>query len=70
MRATLDPDKFYRFIRTIGQGKVADLVLINREGKYQIVDPATVNCSAESRRMPPASSALGKQLRQTGILDL
>lgn len=39
MRATLDPDKFYLFLRTIGKGKGADSALVNREGEYQSVDP-------------------------------
>ncbi|MEW6203501.1 MAG: ATP-binding protein [bacterium] len=39
MRATLDPDKFYLFLRTIGKGKSKDSALINHVGRYQIVDP-------------------------------
>lgn len=39
MRATLDPDKFYMFLRTIAQGKAVECALINLEGNYQIVDP-------------------------------
>jgi len=39
MRATLDPDKFYMFLRTIGNGKGGDSALINRDGLYQLVDP-------------------------------
>lgn len=59
MRATLDPDKFYRFIRTIGQGKVADSVLINREGKYQVVDPIQGELLGSSPYMPPEPSGSG-----------
>ncbi len=39
MRATLDPDKLYMFLRTIAQGKAVESALINMEGDYQIVDP-------------------------------
>ncbi|MBW2443241.1 MAG: ATP-binding protein [Deltaproteobacteria bacterium] len=39
MRSTLDPDKFYMFLRTISHAKGVDSALINREGTYQIVDP-------------------------------
>jgi len=39
MRSTLDPDKFYMFLRTIGHSKGVDSALINDEGIYQIVDP-------------------------------
>ncbi|MDH3829039.1 MAG: cache domain-containing protein, partial [Desulfobacterales bacterium] len=39
MRSTLDPDKFYMFLRTIKHGKGVESALINNEGTYQIVDP-------------------------------
>ena len=39
LRSTLDPDKFYMFLRTISQSKGGDSALINDEGIYQIVDP-------------------------------
>jgi len=38
MRSTLDPDKFYMFLRTINHSKGVDSALINDEGIYQIVD--------------------------------
>ena len=39
MRATLDPDKFYLFLRTMDHGQGVDSALINDQGIYQIVDP-------------------------------
>lgn len=39
MRATLDPDKFFMFLRTLGDGKGGDSALINKEGEYQLVNP-------------------------------
>ncbi len=39
VRATLDPDKFYLFLRGISRGKGVDSALVNSEGKYQVVDP-------------------------------
>ncbi len=39
MRSTLDPDKFYMFLRAIKHGKGIESALINNEGTYQIVDP-------------------------------
>jgi two-component system NtrC family sensor kinase len=39
MRSTLDPDKFYMFVRTINHGKGVDSALINKAGAYQLVDP-------------------------------
>ncbi|MFC1849333.1 ATP-binding protein [candidate division CSSED10-310 bacterium] len=37
MRATLDPDMFYSFLRTIRRSKEVNTAVINREGKYQLV---------------------------------
>jgi len=59
MRATLDPDKFYRFIRTIDQEKVADSALINRDGKYQVVDPGVGGLLGISPYMPPKKAGSG-----------
>jgi two-component system NtrC family sensor kinase len=39
MRSTLDPDKFYMFLRTINRGQGVNSALINSEGSYQLVDP-------------------------------
>ena len=39
MRSTLDPDKFYMFLRTINRGQGVNSALINIEGSYQLVDP-------------------------------
>jgi len=66
MRATLDPDKFYLFLRTIGKGKGADSALINREGKYQIVDPSHGELLSPSPYMPPESSGSGAREIATG----
>lgn len=54
MRATLDPDKFYHFLRTIGQGKHANSFIINREGRYQVVDPGYANVLDKSNFEPSA----------------
>jgi len=39
MRTTLDPDKFYMFLRTINHAKGVESALINHAFIYQIVDP-------------------------------
>ena len=59
MRATLDPDKFYLFLRTIGKGKGADSALVNREGEYQIVDPDHGELLGQSPYMPPEPGGSG-----------
>jgi two-component system NtrC family sensor kinase len=59
MRATLDPDKFYIFLRTISRGKGVDSALINNEGQYQVVDPDRGQLLGKSQYLPPSSDELG-----------
>ena len=59
IRATLDPDKFYLFLRNISRGKDIDSVLINREGKYQVVDPDHGELLGASDYMPPETKGTG-----------
>src|SRR6056297_1548152 len=59
MRATLDPDKFYMFLRDIGRGKSIVTSLINREGEYQIVDPDRGQLLAQSGIDPPVKKGSG-----------
>ena len=59
MRATLDPDKFYLFLRTIGKGKGVDSSVINKAGLYQIVDPLQGALEGDSRIKPPISEGSG-----------
>ena len=55
MRATLDPDKFYHFLKTIGQGKHANSCLINRAGEYQVVAPSYGEVLQKSVFLPAAT---------------
>ena len=59
MRATLDPDKFYMFLRNISRGKVVDSVLVNQEGYYQVVAPERGTLLGKSAYMPPGSEGSG-----------
>ena len=59
MRATLDPDKFYLFLRSSGRGKAVDSSVINKDGKYQIVDPLKGAPEGDSRFKPPVSEGSG-----------
>jgi two-component system, NtrC family, sensor kinase len=61
MRSTLDPDKFYLFLRTITQGKGAESTLINAEGLYQIVDPERGKLFELSGFRPSARTGTGVQ---------
>ena len=59
MRSTLDPDKFYMFLRTMGREKGIDAVIINRQGVYQLVDPAQGEILARSDIGPASQSGSG-----------
>jgi two-component system NtrC family sensor kinase len=59
MRTTLDPDKFYLFLRTIGRGKSADTFLINRKGVYQVVDPERGSVLESSNYKPVTDTGSG-----------
>lgn len=39
IRATLDPDKFYLFLKTINHGKGVESYLVNHVGRIQLADP-------------------------------
>ena len=59
MRATLDPDKLYIFLRAISQGKEVESTLINQQGQYQVVDPGRSQLPGSSDYMPPTTAASG-----------
>ncbi len=59
MRAALDPDKFYMFLRSISRGKGVDSSVINAEGRYQVVDPDRGRPLEPSPYRPPADVEAG-----------
>jgi two-component system NtrC family sensor kinase len=61
MRSTLDPDKFYVFLRTISHGKNVDSSLINEKGIYQILDPNKGKLLSTSDYVPHTSTESGFQ---------
>lgn len=61
MRATLDPDKLYMFLRTISHGKDVDSAIINAQGVYQIVDPGRGALLGKSDFVPPSTIGSGCQ---------
>ena len=61
MRTTLDPDKFYMFLRTISHGKNVDSAIINEKGIYQIVDPSRGKVIHRSDFIPPSNIKTGFQ---------
>ncbi len=61
MRSTLDPDKFYMFLRTINHGKGVNSALINNEGAYQLVDPDRGRLFELSDFIPSNTTGSGAQ---------
>lgn len=59
MRATLDPDKFYLFVRSTGKKVGVDSVLVNRKGQYQVVDPSQGEPLQKSGFMPGRGAGTG-----------
>jgi len=59
MRATLDPDKCYMFLRNISRGKGVDSALVNKKGYYQVVDPDMGNLLGESKYLPLGTEPSG-----------
>ena len=59
MRATLDPDKLYIFLRAISQGKEVESTLINQQGQYQVVDPGRSQLPGRRAYIPPVTEAAG-----------
>jgi two-component system NtrC family sensor kinase len=58
-RSTLDPDKFYIFLRTMGRGKSVESIIINREGRFQLVDPEKGDLLDVSDFVPSADEPSG-----------
>ncbi|MCX8037553.1 MAG: ATP-binding protein [Candidatus Sumerlaeia bacterium] len=66
-RATLDPEKFYLFLRSIGYGRGTDTAILNKEGLYQAVDPKRGELLAPAGYRPPADKAVGAhEIRANG----
>jgi two-component system NtrC family sensor kinase len=61
MRSTLDPDKFYMFLRAIKHGKGVESALINNKGIYQVVDPDIGEQFGLSDFIPPETKSSGVQ---------
>jgi len=59
MRATVDPDKFYLFLRSIGKGIAGETALTNTNGYYQVVDPIHGQPLDQSGFIPPVTEGSG-----------
>ncbi len=65
LRATLDPDKFYLFLKTINHGKGVESILVNREGSIQLADPWSHTPLDMSSYLPPGDISSGAQTIRT-----
>ncbi len=59
MRATLDPDKLFIFLRAISQGKEVESTIVNRLGQYQVMDSGRNRLPGSSEYIPPITAASG-----------
>jgi two-component system NtrC family sensor kinase len=61
IRATLDPDKLYMFLRTLSLGEGVESGLVNLEGKYQLVDPGMGKLLEKAAFIPPRFERSGSR---------
>jgi two-component system NtrC family sensor kinase len=59
LKSTLDPDKFYLYLKTIPQGKGFESFIVNKSGVYQLVDPTFGELTGQSAHMPPTNETSG-----------
>ncbi|MFO7884782.1 MAG: ATP-binding protein, partial [Desulfobacteraceae bacterium] len=59
LRTTIDPDKFYTFLRSISKGREVETTVINQTGTFQIVDPNKGNLLEKSTYLPPLKKDSG-----------
>ena len=71
MRATIDPDKFYMFLRAISRGKGVNASLVSREGVWQVVDPDKGVLLGLSDFVPPEKEETGaREITHNGDTEL
>jgi two-component system NtrC family sensor kinase len=67
LRATLDPDKFYLFLRTINHARGVESFIVNAAGEFQSADPSRWQVSTHSPFTPTYAEQSGVQeIRQNG----
>jgi two-component system NtrC family sensor kinase len=61
LRSTLDPEKFYMFLRTINHGRGVESFIVNAAGRFQLADPARWQALGASPFEPSPASRSGVQ---------
>jgi two-component system NtrC family sensor kinase len=59
LRSTLDPDKFYLFLRTINHGQGVESFIVNAAGRFQLADPSKWQALSSSPFVPESTSVSG-----------
>jgi len=59
LRATLDPERMYRFVTESGVGPAQATLLVNAQGEYQMVGVPEVGGAAPDSLVPPRTPAVG-----------
>ncbi len=62
LKATIDPDKFYLFLKTINHAKGVESILINRKGEYQLFEPWSKAPARKSNYIPPDEETSGARI--------
>jgi two-component system, NtrC family, sensor kinase len=65
MRATLDPDKFYTFLKHISDEEEVERALINEKGVIQLVDPEKGGVLEVAAHIPPLEEKSGNRALKT-----
>ena len=66
LRATLDPERIYDYIRTLEGANEVSISIVNKEGYYQLVTPHMGTLLESSAIVPPAEPRLGAQAVRIG----
>ncbi len=65
IRSTIDPDKFYLFLKTINHVKGVESSLINSEGRYQLTPPRSKSSQDTSEYIPDPDAPPGAHMIHT-----
>lgn len=71
LRSTLDPDKFYLFLRTINHAQGVESFIVNAAGRYQLADPSRGQALSASPFIPPTDAQTTiQEIRKNGDSSL
>ncbi|MGD9211761.1 MAG: ATP-binding protein [Desulfobacteraceae bacterium] len=62
LRSTLDPDKFYLFLKTINHARGVESILINQNGRFQLMEPWAHQKHKKSEYIPQQKELVGAHI--------